>query len=173
MKDKTIALRIKNLPIINKMNKIGDIYHGSSYVTCSLSLCLSVYMYLFSIDQLDSHSPSFSKYDIICKSLGLYLARWHGSISLSPVHHDRVCVSSSTPGGRSPRSLCRPPSHPQSPPGSSPCCRGLPAPLQYTRLAFKTIVMGTKKNLLNYSICIKIPGLNCKSKSTLVPPRCN
>jgi len=75
MKDKTIALRIKNLPIINKMNKIGDIYHGSSYVTCSLSLCLSVYMYLFSIDQLDSHSPSFSKYDIICKSLGLYLAR--------------------------------------------------------------------------------------------------
>ena len=45
MKDKTIALRIKNLPIINKMNKIGDIYHGSSYVTCSLSLSLSVSRY--------------------------------------------------------------------------------------------------------------------------------
>ena len=96
-----------------------------------------------------------------------------GPISLYPVHHDGLCVSSSTPGGRSPMSLCRPPSHPQSPPGSSPCCRGLPAPLQYTRLAFKTLVMGTKKNLLNYSICIKIPGLNCKSKSTLVPPRGN
>ena len=38
MKDKTKALQIKNLPIINDINKIGDIYHVCSYVSCSVSL---------------------------------------------------------------------------------------------------------------------------------------
>ena len=172
MKDKTIALRIKNLPIINKMNKIGDIYHGSSYVTCSLSVSLytCISFLLINSTVILHHLQN----TILFVSHVVYiLLDDTGPISLSPVHHDGLCVSSSTPGGRSPRSQCTPPSHPQSPPGSSPCCRGRPAPLQYTRLTFKPIVMGTAKNLLNYSICIKIPGLNCKSKSTLVPPRCN
>ena len=172
MKGKTKALRIKNLPIMNEINKIGDIYHGSSYVTCSVSVSLfnwSTRQHTFSI------SPSFSFSDIICKSLGLYLARCCLSMTLSSHHY--LLLSSSTPGGRSPRSRYRPPSHPPSPPGSSPCCRGPPALLQHTRLTIATIVMGTEKTTrlqtLNYSICIKITWLHCKNKSTLVPPRCN
>jgi len=130
MKDKTIALRIKNLPIINKMNKIGDIYHGSSYVTCSLSLSVSRYT-CFSFLLINSTVilHHFQSTILFVSHLVYILLDDTGPISLSPVHHDGLCVSSSTPGGRSPRSLCRPPSHPQSPPGSSPCCRGLPAPL--------------------------------------------
>ena len=136
----------------------------------SLSLCVHVSLFYWSTRQ----SFSIIQNTILFVSHVVYiLLDDTGPISLSPVHNDGLCVSSSTPGGRSPRSQCTPPSHPQSPPGSSPGCRGLPAPLQYTRLTFKPIVMGTAKNLLNYSICIKIPGLNCKSKSTLVPPRCN
>ena len=136
----------------------------------SLFLCIHVSLFYWSTRQ----SFSIIQNTILFVSHVVYiLLDDTGPISLSPVHHDGLCVSSSTPGGRSPRSQCTPPSHPQSPPGSSPCCRGRPAPLQYTRLTFKPIVMGTAKNLLNYSICIKIPGLNCKSKSTLVPPRCN
>ena len=136
----------------------------------SLFLCIHVSLFYWSTRQ----SFSIIQNTILFVSHVVYiLLDDTGPISLSPVHHDGLCVSSSTPGGRSPRSQCTPPSHPQSPPGSSPCCRGLPAPLQHTRLTFKPIVMGTAKNLLNYSICIKIPGLNCKSKSTLVPPRCN
>ena len=73
MKDKTIALRIKNLPIINKMNKIGDIYHGSSYVTCSLSVSLYTCISFLLINS--TVILNHSKYDIICKSRGLYLAR--------------------------------------------------------------------------------------------------
>ena len=157
MKDKTIALRIKNMPIINKMNKIGDSYHGSSSVTCSLSLC--IFLLINSSTFILHHFQTL----ILFVSHLVYIlldavTRWRVSSYHCPM------VSSSTPGGRSPMTRCTRPSRPQSPPGSSPCCRGPPAPLQHTRLTFTTIVMGTERILLNDSICIKIAGLHCKNE---------
>lgn len=166
MKDKTIALRIKNMPIINKMNKIGDSYHGSSYVTCSLSLSLSALFLLINSSIFILHH--FHTLILFVSHLVYILldavTRWHASSYHCPRGHDGLQVSSSTPGGRSPRTRCTPPSRPRSPPGSSPCCRGPPAPLQRTRLTFTTLVMGTERISLNDSICIKIAGLHCKNK---------
>ena len=162
MKDKTIALRIKNMPIINKMNKIGDSYHGSSYVTCSLSaFFLLINSYWFILHHFQTLILFVSHLVYILLDA---VTRWRVSSYHCPHGQDGHQVSSSTPGGRSPRTRCTPPSHPQSPPGSSPCCRGPPAPLQHTRLTFTTIVMGTERILLNDSICIKIAGLHCKNE---------
>ena len=158
MKDKTIALRIKNMPIINKMNKIGDSYHGSSSVTCSLSLC--IFLLINSSTFILHHFQTL----ILFVSHLVYILLDAVSLDDACPHITVLMVSSSTPWGRSPMTRCTRPSRPRSPPGSSPCCRGPPAPLQHTRLTFTTIVMGTERILLNASICIKIAGLHCKNK---------